>query len=211
MRIYLHVGRVSRASRPRHKAEPREGAQVAAPSRRRLHPDDPSPGSEARSASRCRRRACCYPPSGLGCVSKSSSRARRSVPHPRPAVRLLKRAVDAVKRRRCGSKDRDPAARAWPIGAHSSFTSSDVHSTPPPSQTPTTGQQSPPQRQLSAGEGSSRPPATIYRISLTNGAGRVLLRRDVARGLRVEGVCYGSAERPLWLLACAVAIRCCLK
>ena len=65
--------------------------------------------------------------------------------------------------------------------------------------------------QLSAGEGSSRPPATIYRISLTNGAGRALLRRDVARGLRVEGVCYDSAERPLWLLACAVAIRRCLK
>ena len=150
-------------------------------------------------------------PSCLGCVSKSSSRARRSVPHPRPAVRLLKRAVDAVKRRRCCSKDRDPAARAWPIGAHSSFTSSVAHSTPPPSKTPTTAHHSPPQRQLSAGEGSSRPPATICRISLTNGAGRALLRRDVARGLRVEGVCYGSAERPLWLLACAVAIRCCLK
>ena len=167
-----------------HKAEPREGAQVAAPSRRRLHQDDASPGSEARSASRCRRRACCYPPSGLGCVSKSSSRARRSVPHPRPAVRLLKRAVDAVKRRRCGSKDRDPAARAWPIGAHSSFTSSDVHSTPPPSQTPTTGQ-SPPQRQLSAGEGSCRPPATTYRISLS--ATRALLRREVPRGPTCRG------------------------
>ena len=83
-------------------------------------------------------------PSCLGCVSKSSSRARRSVPHPRPAVRLLKRAVDAVKRRRCCSKDRDPAARAWPIGAHSSFTSSVAHSTPPPSQVPKTAQHSPP-------------------------------------------------------------------
>ena len=180
------LGRVGHAD---HKAEPREGAQVAAPSRRRLRPDDPPPGSEARSVSRRRRRACCYPPSGLGCVSKSSSRARRSAPHSRPALLFLKHAVDAVKRRRCGSKDRDPAARAWPIGAHSSFTSSVAHSTPPPSQTPTTAQHSPPQRQLSAGEGSSRPPATICRISLTNGAGRVLLRRDVARGLRVDGVC----------------------
>ena len=106
------LGRVGRAD---HKAEPGEGAQVATPSRRRLHPDDASPGSEARSASRRRRRACRYPPSGLGGVSKSSSRARRSVPHSRPAVRFLKRAVAAVKRR-CGREDRDPAARTWRIG-----------------------------------------------------------------------------------------------
>ena len=91
------------------------------------------------------------------------------------------------------------------------FTSSVALPTPPPFQTPMMAQHSPPQRQLSAGEGSSRPPATICRISLTNGAGRVLLLRDVARGLRIECVSYDSAERPLWLLACAVAIRCCLK
>ena len=99
-RIYLpraggeSLGRVGHAD---HKAEPREGAQAAAPSCRRLHPDDPSPGSEARSASRCRRRACRYSPSGLGGVSKSSSRANISVPYSRPAVRLLKRAVAAVE------------------------------------------------------------------------------------------------------------------
>ena len=57
----------------------------------------PSLGSEARSASRRRRRACRYPQSGLDRVSKSSSKANRSVPHSRPAVRFLKRAVDAVK------------------------------------------------------------------------------------------------------------------
>ena len=193
-----------------HKAEPREGAQVAAPSRRRLHPDDPSPGSEARSASRRRRRACCYLPSGLGGVSKSSSRANRSVPYSRPAVRFLIRAVNAVKQRRCGSKDRDPLPEGGRLGPLLIYIFRRL-STPPPSQTPTTAQHSPPQRQLSAGEGSSRPPATICRISLTNGAGRALLRRDVARGLRVEGVCYDSAERPLWLLACAVAIRRCLR
>ena len=88
------LGRVGHAD---HKAEPREGAQAAAPSRRRLHPDGLSPGSEARSASRRRRRACCYLPSGLGGVSKSSSRANRSVPYSRPAVRFLTRAVDAVE------------------------------------------------------------------------------------------------------------------
>ena len=107
------LGRVGHAD---HKAEPREGAQVAAPSRRRLHPDDASPGSEARSASRRRRRACRYPPSGLGGVSKSSSRANRSVPYSRPAVRLLKRAVDAVKQRRCGSKDRDTLPERGRLG-----------------------------------------------------------------------------------------------
>ena len=107
------LGRVGRAD---HKAEPGEGAQVATPSRRRLHPDDASPGSEARSASRRRRRACCYPPSGLDGVPKSSSRARRSVPYSRPAVRLLKRAVDAVKQRRCGSKDRDPLPEGGRLG-----------------------------------------------------------------------------------------------
>ena len=48
--------------------------------------------------------------------------------------------------------------------------------------TPITIQALPPQRQLSAGKGSCRPPATIYRISLTDGAGRALLRRDVPRG-----------------------------
>ena len=62
------------------------------------------------------------------------------------------------------------------------FTSSATLSTSPPSKTPTTAQQSPPRRQPSAGEGSCRPPATIYRISLTDGAGRALLRRDVPRG-----------------------------
>ena len=126
-------------------------------------------------------------------------------------MRFLKRAVAAVE------SDDAVAARTathcqreadW---ARCSFTYSVALSTPPPSQTPTTAQHSPPQRQLSAGEGSSRPPATICRISLTNGAGRALLLRDVARGLRVEGVCYDSAERPLQLLACAVAIRRCLK
>ena len=76
----------------------------------------PSPGSEARSASRRRRRACCYPPSGLDGVPKSSSRARRSVPYSRPAVRFLKRAVDAVKQRRCGSKDRDPLPERGRLG-----------------------------------------------------------------------------------------------
>ena len=106
------LGRVGHVD---HKAEPREGAQVAAPSRRRLHPDDPSPGSEARSASRRRRRACCYLPSGLGGVSKSSSRANRSAPYSRPVARFLKRAVDAVKRC-CGSKDRDPQPEGGRLG-----------------------------------------------------------------------------------------------
>ena len=126
-------------------------------------------------------------------------------------MRFLKRAVDAVKATTLRQQGVRPTARARPIGTVGPFTSAAALLTPPPSQTPTTAQHSPPQRQLSAGEGSCRPPATIYRISLTDGAGRVLLLRDVARGLRVEGVCYGSAERPLWLLACAVAIRCCLK
>ena len=142
---------------------------------------------------------------------KSSSRARRSVPYSRPAVRFLKRAVDAVKATTLRQQGPRPSGQSVADWARRSFTSSVALSPPQPSQTPTTAQHSPPPRQLSAGEGSSRPPATIYRISLTNGAGRVLLRRDVARGPRVEGVCYGSAERPLWLLACAVAIRCCLK
>ena len=171
----------------------------------------PCLGSEARSASRRRRRAWRYPPSGLGCVSKSSSRANRSAPYSRPAVRFLKRAVDAVKATTLRQQGPRPSGQSVADWARRSFTSSVALSPPQPSQTPTTAQHSPPPRQLSAGEGSSRPPATIYRISLTNGAGRVLLRRDVARGPRVEGVCYGSAERPLWLLACAVAIRCCLK
>ena len=178
------LGRVGRAD---HKAEPGEGAQVATPSRRRLHPDDASPGSEARSASRRRRRACRYPPSGLDGVPKSSSRARRSVPYSRPAVRFLKRAVDAVKATTLRQQGPRPSGQSVADWARRSFTSSVALSPPQPSQTPTTAQHSPPQRQLSAGEGSCRPPAATYRISLPDGAGRVLLRRDVARGPTCPG------------------------
>ena len=52
---------------------------------------------------------------------------------------------------------------------------------PSPYQTP------PPQRQNSAGEGSCRPPATLCDISLPDGAGRALLRRDVPRGPTCRG------------------------
>ena len=81
-----------------------------------LHPDDPSPGSEARSASRRRRRACRYPPSGLGGVSKSSSRANRSALYSRPAAHFLKRAVDAVKATSLRQQGPRPTARGRPIG-----------------------------------------------------------------------------------------------
>ena len=70
--------------------------------------------------------------------------------------------------------------------ARRSFTSSVAKATSPPSRTPTAAQ-SPPQRQLSAGEGSCRPPATIHHIPLPDGAGRVLLLRDVARGPTSRG------------------------
>jgi len=56
-----------------------------------------SPGSEARSASRRRRRACFPPSSSLGWLSRSSCRARRSASYSRPVVRRLTRAVDAVE------------------------------------------------------------------------------------------------------------------
>ena len=71
---------------------------------------------------------------------KSSSRARRSVPYSRPAVRLLKRAVDAVN---AAARTATHCQREadW---ARGSFTSSVTHSTPPPSQAPTTAQHSPP-------------------------------------------------------------------
>jgi hypothetical protein len=177
----------------------------------RLHPDGPisrfGSALDVETSSTC----CRYPQSGLDPVSKSSSRTNRSALYYRPAVRFLKRAVDVVKATTLLHQGPRPSSQSVADWARRSFTYSVAISPPPPSQTPTTAQHSPPQRQLSAGEGSSRPPATIYRISLTDGAGRVLLRRDVARGLRVEGVCYASAARPLWLLACAVAIRCCLK
>ena len=125
-------------------------------------------------------------------------------------MRFLKRAVDAVKQRRCGSKDRDPLPEGGRLGPSLIYIFRRPLDAAAVSDADD-GSALAASAQLSAGEGSSRPPATIYRISLTDGAGRVLLRRDVARGLRVEGVCYDSAERPLWLLACAVAIRCCLK
>ena len=132
------------------------------------------------------------------------------MPYSRPAGRFLIRAVNAVKQRRCGSKDRDPLPEGGRLGPWLIYIFR-RHLDAAAVSDDNTAQHSPPQRQLSAGEGSSRPPATICRISLTNGAGRALLRRDVARGLRVEGVSYDSAERPFWLLACAVAVRCCLK
>jgi len=67
------------------------------------------------------------------------------------------------------------------------FTSSVALSTSPPSKTPPTTQAPAPQRQLSAGEGSCRPPAALYDISLPDGAGRVLLLRDVPRGPTCRG------------------------
>ena len=77
-----------------------------------------------------------------------------------------------------------------------SFTYSVALSTPPPSQTRTTAQQSPPQCQISAGKGSCRPPATIYCISLTDGAGRALLHRDVPRGPTCRGRPLRRRQRP---------------
>ena len=38
------------------------------------------------------------------------------MPYSRPAVRFLKRAVDAVKRRRCGREDRDPRPEGGRLG-----------------------------------------------------------------------------------------------
>ena len=67
------------------------------------------------------------------------------------------------------------------------FASSVALSTSPPSKTPPMTQAPPPQRQLSAGEGSCRPPATTYRISLSDGATRALLHRDVPRGPTCRG------------------------
>ena len=56
-----------------------------------------------------------------------------------------------------------------------------------PPKTPSTTQAPPPPRQISAGEGSCRPPATLFDISLPDGAGRALLRRDVPRGSTCRG------------------------
>ena len=67
-------------------------------------------------------------------------------------------------------------------------TSPTTLSTSPPSKTLTPAQPSPPRRQLSAGEGSCRPPATIYDISLTDGAGRVLLPSRRPQGTHVSTV-----------------------
>ena len=118
---------------------------------------------------------------------KSSSRARRSVPYSRPAVRFLKRAVDAVKATTLRQQGPRPSGQSVADWATHPFTSSAALSTSPPSKMPTTTQAPPRQRQLSAGEGSCRPPATIYHISLTDGAGRVLLLRDVPRGPMCRG------------------------
>ena len=67
------------------------------------------------------------------------------------------------------------------------FTSSVAPSTSPPSKMPSTYHTPPPRRQHSAGEGSCRPPATLCDISLPDGAGRALLRRDVPRGPTCRG------------------------
>ena len=79
------------------------------------------------------------------------------------------------------SQDRDPDWATHP------FTSSVAPSTSPPSKMPSPYQTPPPQRQNSAGEGSCRPPATLCDISLPDGAGRALLRRDVPRGPTCRG------------------------
>ena len=79
------------------------------------------------------------------------------------------------------SQDRDPDWATHP------FTSSVAPSTSPPSKMPSPYHTPPPQRQHSAGEGSCRPPAALYDISLPDGAESVLLHRDVPRGPTCRG------------------------
>ena len=109
---------------------------------RRYGPRPRRPGPSA-AADRYPTRHSFPPTSGLGGVSKSSSRANRSAPYSRPAARFLKRAVDAVKNVAAAARTATHCQREadW---ARRSFTSSVAHSTPPPSQAPTTAQHSPP-------------------------------------------------------------------